>query len=46
MVATESSAGIPRPTIHVKWDVGSYYIDHLIEEENKSEGRKKKCENL
>ncbi len=45
-VTTESSVGISVPMINVEGGVGSYYIDRLIEEEKKSEGRKKKFENL
>ena len=45
-VTTESSVGVSVPMINVECGVGSYYIDRLIEEEKKSEGRKKKFENL
>jgi hypothetical protein len=41
MIATGSSAVVTIPTINVERGVGSYYFDHLIEEEKKSKGRKK-----
>jgi hypothetical protein len=32
--------------LNIECGAGSYYIDHLIEEEKKSEGRKNKFENF
>jgi hypothetical protein len=44
--ASKSDAAIHIPRLNVESGVGSYYIDRLIEEEKKSEGRKNKFENL
>jgi hypothetical protein len=45
-VASWSNAVIHIPRLNFECGVGSYYIDHLIEEEKKSKGRKNKFQNL
>jgi hypothetical protein len=46
MVAAESKAVIHILKLNIECGAGSYYIDHLIEETEKSEGRKNKFDNF
>jgi hypothetical protein len=41
-----NSENIALPKVNVEAGIGSYYLDHLIEEENKSLGRKRKFEEI
>jgi hypothetical protein len=41
-----NSEKIALPKVNVEAGIGSYYLDHLIEEENKSLGWKRKFEEI
>ncbi|MFO0446920.1 MAG: hypothetical protein ACK51L_04540, partial [bacterium] len=43
---TTSSVTFALPKININQGIGSYYLDRLIEEEKKSEGRKRKFEEI